>query len=201
MESAKPHLVLTGIGFCLCLLLSACSSTGASRNESPLPSEVLPEPAAKNVILFIGDGMGVATVTAARIFDGQSRGLSGEEHVLPFETFPNVALVKTYNTNQQVPDSAGTITAMLTGTKTRAGLINVGPDALRRSCKGQLANPLTPITTTLRDEGKAIARAEAMTAQGHAVRGVPPTRCWHDHRKHAGPGVRGAAHEPDRSGA
>ena len=36
-----------------------------------------------------------------------------EEHVLPFETFPNVALVKTYNTNQQVSDSAGTITAML----------------------------------------------------------------------------------------
>lgn len=111
---------------------------------------------ARNVILFVGDGMGVATVTAARIFDGQSNGLSGEEHVLPFETFPNVALVKTYNTNQQVPDSAGTITAMLTGTKTRAGVINVGPDALRRSCAGQLAHPLTPITAPLRDAGKAV---------------------------------------------
>ena len=39
---------------------------------------------ARNVILFVGDGMGVATVTAARIFDGQSKGLAGEEHVLPF---------------------------------------------------------------------------------------------------------------------
>ena len=126
-------------------LLAACQ---------PPPDDGLKK--ARNVILFVGDGMGVATVTAARIFDGQSKGLSGEEHVLPFETFPNVALVKTYNTNQQVPDSAGTITAMLTGAKTRAGLINVGPDSLRRSCKGQLANPLTPITETLRDEGKAI---------------------------------------------
>ncbi|MDH3373719.1 MAG: alkaline phosphatase, partial [Gammaproteobacteria bacterium] len=63
---------------------------------------------AKNIILFIGDGMGVSTVTAARIFDGQSQGKSGEEHVLPFERFDNVALVKTYNTNQQVADSAGT---------------------------------------------------------------------------------------------
>jgi alkaline phosphatase len=32
---------------------------------------------AKNVILFIGDGMGVSTLTAARIFEGQRRGESG----------------------------------------------------------------------------------------------------------------------------
>ena len=30
---------------------------------------------AKNVILFIGDGMGVSTLTAARIYDGQKRGV------------------------------------------------------------------------------------------------------------------------------
>ena len=50
---------------------------------------------AKNVILFVGDGMGISTVTAARIFDGQSRGQSGEENFLAFENFPNVALSKT----------------------------------------------------------------------------------------------------------
>ena len=111
---------------------------------------------ARNVILFVGDGMGVATVTATRIFDGQSKGLSGEEHVLPFETFPSVALVKTYNTNQQTSDSAGTITAMLTGVKTRAGVLNVGPEALRESCDGQLAHPLTPIAETLHDAGMTI---------------------------------------------
>ena len=123
---------------------------------------------ARNVILFIGDGMGVATVTAARIFDGQSRGLAGEEHVLPFETFPNLALVKTYNTNPQTPDSAGTITAMLTGVKTRAGVINVGPEALRESCEGQLAHPLTPITQILREQGKAIG-AVTTTRVTHAT--------------------------------
>ena len=123
---------------------------------------------ARNVILFVGDGMGVATVTAARIFDGQSKGLAGEEHVLPFETFPHVALVKTYNTNQQVPDSAGTITAMLTGTKTRAGVINVGPDALRGSCEGQFAHPLTPITAIARERGKAVG-AVTTTRLTHAT--------------------------------
>lgn len=82
---------------------------------------------AKNVILFIGDGMGVSTVTAARIFDGQSQGQLGEEHALAFEDFENLALIKTYNTNAQVPDSAGTATAILSGYKTNIGAVNVRP--------------------------------------------------------------------------
>lgn len=50
--------------------------------------------AAKNVILFIGDGMGITTVTAARIMKGQQMGLNGEEHSLSFDRFPNIALSK-----------------------------------------------------------------------------------------------------------
>ena len=48
----------------------------------------------------------------------------GEENVLSWETFPNVAFSKTYNTDQQVPDSAGTATAFMTGVKSRAGKQN-----------------------------------------------------------------------------
>jgi len=80
---------------------------------------------AKNVILFVGDGMGIATVTAARILDGQLRGGSGEENLLAFEKLPYVALSKTYNSNQQVPESSGTMTAIVTGSKTRAGVLSV----------------------------------------------------------------------------
>ena len=65
-----------------------------------------PEPRARNVILFIGDGMGPSTVTAARIFAGQAEGLAGEEYALSFERFPHVALVKTYNTDAQVADKS-----------------------------------------------------------------------------------------------
>ena len=61
---------------------------------------------ARNKILFVGDGMGVSTVTTARIMEGQSLGGAGEEHALSFEQFPNLALSKTYNTNQQIADSA-----------------------------------------------------------------------------------------------
>ena len=76
---------------------------------------------AKNTILFLGDGMSITTVTAARILAGQQMNLSGEEHVLSWEHFPWTALSKTYNVNQQVPDSAGTATAYLCGVKTDSG--------------------------------------------------------------------------------
>ncbi len=66
---------------------------------------------AKNVILFVGDGMGITTLTASRILEGQLRGESGEENSLSFEQFPNVALSKTYSVNQQTSDSAPTMSA------------------------------------------------------------------------------------------
>ena len=61
---------------------------------------------ARNEILFFGDDMGVSTVTAARFMKGQFVGGDSEENALRFEQFPNFALSKTYNTNQQIADSA-----------------------------------------------------------------------------------------------
>jgi alkaline phosphatase len=140
---------------------------------------------AKNIILFIGDGMGVSTVTAARIFDGQSKGMSGEEHSLVFENFPNVALVKTYNTNQQVPDSAGTASAMMTGEKTRAGVINIAASSLRRSCEGALESPLTPFSLIAKQRGKAIGvvtTARLTHATPAATYANSPERDWESDR-------------------
>ena len=49
----------------------------------------------KNVILFIGDGMSIATVTGARIHKGQKVfKQSGEEQFLSWERFPSSALMK-----------------------------------------------------------------------------------------------------------
>lgn len=94
--------------------------------------------AARNIILFVGDGMGVSTVTAARIFAGQLQGLDGEEYQLSFENFPWAGLVKTYNTDAQVPDSAGTATALLTGVKTRSGVIGIDGRPLHGSCESYM---------------------------------------------------------------
>ena len=49
---------------------------------------------AKNIILFLGDGMGISTVTAARILSGQKRGRPGEESQLTSDQFPHAALIK-----------------------------------------------------------------------------------------------------------
>ena len=98
------------------------------------PDSALPEGRARNVILFVGDGMGVSTLTAARILEGQARGEPGEENALAFEGYPHTALVKTYNVDAQTPDSAGTMTAMMSGVKTDVGVIGVDEDVERGEC-------------------------------------------------------------------
>ena len=98
---------------------------------------------AKNVILFVGDGMGLSTVTAARILEGQLDGLRGEANSLSFERFPRVGLSNVHNYDSQVPDSAGSMTAMMSGKKTDRGLINVGRRATRGDCSTLAGNELT----------------------------------------------------------
>jgi len=95
---------------------------------------------AKNVIVFLGDGMSITTITAARIYDGQQKGGSGEENRLSFENFPATALSRTYETDFQTPDSAGTMTAIMSGVKTRAGVIGVDQVTERGNCASDRGN-------------------------------------------------------------
>ncbi|PJK02527.1 alkaline phosphatase [Lysobacteraceae bacterium NML75-0749] len=97
---------------------------------------------ARNVILFLGDGMSLTTVAAARILEGQRQGRSGEEQRLSWEDFPATALSRTYNTNAQTPDSAGTMSAIATGVKTRMGVLSIGQDAPRNDCAAALKSPM-----------------------------------------------------------
>ncbi len=89
---------------------------------------------AKNIILFIGDGMGVSTLTASRILEGQQKGMLGEENRLSFENMPFTGFVKTYNVDAQTPDSAGTMSAIMSGVKTDAGVIGVSEAVSRGNC-------------------------------------------------------------------
>ncbi|PRD27878.1 UNVERIFIED_CONTAM: Alkaline phosphatase, tissue-nonspecific isozyme [Trichonephila clavipes] len=49
---------------------------------------------AKNLILFLGDGMGMTTVTSTRIYKGQKKNKNGEDELLSFDQFPHVSLSK-----------------------------------------------------------------------------------------------------------
>ncbi len=98
---------------------------------------------ARNVILFVVDGMGLSTVTAGRIFEGQMQGGMGEDHYLPFERWGHSATVKTYTDNAQVADSAATATALQAGIKSHNGAISVYPRQTLESCAPDAALPAT----------------------------------------------------------
>uniref|UniRef100_A0A673LTL7 alkaline phosphatase n=1 Tax=Sinocyclocheilus rhinocerous TaxID=307959 RepID=A0A673LTL7_9TELE len=100
---------------------------------------------AKNLILFLGDGMGISTVTAARIMKGQMEGKTGEESVLAMDTFPHLALSKTYNVDQQMPDSAATATAYHCGVKANYGTLGLSAAARRKDCSSVKGNEVKSI--------------------------------------------------------
>ncbi|XP_076467806.1 alkaline phosphatase, tissue-nonspecific isozyme-like [Babylonia areolata] len=136
---------------------------------------------AKNVILFIGDGMGVSTVTAARIYKGQRNGRSGEETRLHFETFPHVALSKTYNTDRQTADSAGTATAFLCGVKANLGTIGVDSSVPRKLCHNVEQGKVSSILTWFHHAGKStglVTTSRITHATPSAAYAHSPERYW-----------------------
>lgn len=136
---------------------------------------------ARNVILFVGDGMSLTTVAAARIYEGQLHGQPGEENQLSFEKFPHTAFSKTYNTDSQTPDSAGTMTAMITGAKTRMGFLSVDQGPARGDCASSLQTPLTSAVTLAKAAGLSTGIVTT-TRITHATPGAAyahtPERNW-----------------------
>ena len=138
---------------------------------------------AKNVILFVGDGMGVSTVTAARILEGQLKGMLGEENVLSFGKFPFAGLAKTYNVDAQTPDSAGTMTAMMSGVKTDVGVIGVDEDIVRGDCSTVTGNELVTALELAEIAGKStgiVSTARITHATPAATYAKSADRNWED---------------------
>lgn len=74
---------------------------------------------AKNIIFFLGDGMGPTTVTASRIYG------YGEAGKLTMDTLQRSARIKTYSEDGQTTDSAPSMAAYMTGKKTRNEVIGM----------------------------------------------------------------------------
>lgn len=132
---------------------------------------------AKNVILFVGDGMGISTITAARILEGQSKANNrgGEESSLSFEQLPYLALSKTYSVNQQTPDSAPTMTAMITGVKTNDGELSVGMAVARQEKSATIITANKVKTLLEQAEEKGLSTGIVSTARlTHAT----PAACY-----------------------
>ncbi len=132
---------------------------------------------AKNLIIFIGDGMGVSTLTAARIWQGQKAGQDGESTETAIDALPYSALIKTYSHDFQVSDSAATATAIVTGTKTRSGMLSVKPAAQRGKCDTAAGQDVPTIFEQAAATGKVlglistarITHATPASAYAHSV--------------------------------
>lgn len=134
---------------------------------------------AKNVILFIGDGMGISTLTAARILEGQLRGESGEENSLSFERFPFSALSKTYQVDQQTPDSAPTMSSIVTGVKTRNGMISVTQNSLPNDFKTVKGNEAKTILQYAEESG----RSTGVVSTARLTHATPAACYSHTHKR------------------
>ena len=138
---------------------------------------------ARNVIIFVGDGMGISTQTAARILEGQLKGKTGEENRLSFETLPYSALSKTYSWDQQTSDSAPTATALFTGFKAREGMLSVDHTTARNECDGSVvaARSLPTILELAAANGRAtgvVSTARLTHATPGATYAHTPMRDW-----------------------
>ncbi|HHS95537.1 MAG TPA: alkaline phosphatase [Phaeodactylibacter sp.] len=103
------------------LLIIACFSSQTTTesdtgllitNEHTMP---------KNIILLIGDGMGISQITAA---------MYSNDNKISFERFPVVGLHKSHASNNLITDSAAGATAFACGVKTYNGAIGVNADTL-----------------------------------------------------------------------
>ncbi|NWY31721.1 PPBI1 phosphatase, partial [Pheucticus melanocephalus] len=162
---------------------------------------------AKNLILFMGDGMGLSTMSAARIYKGQLAGASGEESILAMETFPHMALAKvggarlggtlllplletplhpscfqTYTIDRQVPDSAGTGTAYLCGVKANAKTLGLSGAAVYGKCHTTFGNEVDSVLHRARLAGKSVGIVTTTRVQ-HASPGAAyahsASRSWY----------------------
>lgn len=118
---------------------------------------------AKNIILFLGDGMSIPTLAATRVY------LGGEKEFLSFEKFSNIGMSKTYCVDYQTADSACTATAYLTGVKGNYGTTGVNGKVERYNCETGLdpANHVDSIAKWAINSGK-VAGLVTTTRVTHA---------------------------------
>ena len=83
---------------------------------------LVPDTQVRNVVLFIGDGMGLAQLSASRM------GIKGANGWFTIECMPVTSLVRTNSADDIITDSAAGATAYATGHKTRNRMLSVSPD-------------------------------------------------------------------------
>ncbi|HEU4777126.1 MAG TPA: alkaline phosphatase [Telluria sp.] len=118
----RNGIFIAALGAAIAVLIGGCSSD--SDNPPPVTTPVVEAP--KNVIFFLGDGMGMTTMTAARIY------AAGEDGELTMDTLPETAFVKTFSNDAQVTDSAPSMAAYMTGVKMNNEVLSMSSETVAK---------------------------------------------------------------------
>jgi len=183
---------LLSLGLCSCALLAQAHAappqgqdsyfqSGQKELRDRLAAAVPGTERAKNVILFVGDGMGVNTLTAARIFQGQLLGGDGESYVTAMDAMPWAGLSRTYSHDAQVSDSAPTATALLSGVKTRNDLLGVDQTVPVDDCAAVRGHEVSSLFVQAEEAGLStgiISTARITHATPAAAYAHTPNRDW-----------------------
>lgn len=128
---------------------------------------------AKNVILFIGDGMGPTVLTATRLFK------VGEEGNLEMMKLPRSARIKTFSNDAQTTDSAPSMAAYTTGVKMNNEVIAMSSDTTAVA-PGKDVNGNKTVNNCSSDNGKPVPTIlELAKAAGKSVGAVTTTELTH----------------------
>lgn len=158
---------MTPLRFPSLLLAASCALAPGLSCAAPSAA-----PAAKNIIFFLGDGMGATTITAARIFQYK------EEGFLHMEQLPRSARIKTYSADAQTTDSAPSMGAYMTGIKINNDVISMADAKPSQPAKDANGN-LTIDTCGAGNGRPATTILELAKARGKAVGAISTTELTH----------------------
>ena len=147
------------------LMLSAC---GGSDNRVPPSGSPT-----KNVLFFLGDGMGITTMTAARIYS------VGEDGDLTMDTLPETAFVHTFSNDAQVTDSAPSMAAYMTGVKMNNEVISMTAETKATDAAGKPYHTNFDSTCPTTNGKSVPTLLEQMKSAGYGTGVVSTTRITH----------------------
>ena len=128
---------------------------------------------AKNIVFFLGDGMGIPVLTAARIY------AVGEEGSLTIDTLPETGFVRTYSRSHMVTDSAPSMSAYMTGVKMDNDVIAMTPDTVADTSKCVGTSKFNPDAGVSSNGMPAATILELAKKMGKSVGVVTTTRVTH----------------------
>ena len=157
MHKLAPIALLFSAG----LLLAGCNSDSTDTVAKPTP---------KNVLFFLGDGMGITTLTASRIY------AYGEDGNLTIDTLPETAFLKTYSNDSQVTDSAPSMAAYMTGVKSNNGVLSMDSAATQQA---DCSTSAGKAVTTLLELAKAAGMGTGVVTTTRVTHATPAATYAH----------------------